>query len=129
VNYAGNAASAEEVLAEIKAAGGQAIAVQADVTNVADVGRLFQEAAGHLRQGRCRGQQRRHHAAAADRECDLEVFDRVIATNLPVGHFVVNCNRPPGMFQQADASLLFRAPSSPRSFADLRPLYRFQGGR
>lgn len=43
VNYAGNAIKAEEVLAEIRAAGGQAIAVQADVANAADVERLFKE--------------------------------------------------------------------------------------
>jgi 3-oxoacyl-[acyl-carrier protein] reductase len=44
VNYSGNAAKAEEVVAEIKAAGGQFIAVQAYVANAADIGRLFKEA-------------------------------------------------------------------------------------
>src|SRR3954454_22703664 len=44
VNYAGNAAKADEVVAEIKAAGGQTIAVQDDVANAADVDRLFKEA-------------------------------------------------------------------------------------
>ena len=44
VNYAGNTTKAEEVVAEIKAAGGQAIAVQGDVANAADVDRLFKEA-------------------------------------------------------------------------------------
>src|SRR6202158_6426695 len=43
VNYAGNAAKAEEVVAEIKAAGGQAVAVQADVANAADVEQLFKQ--------------------------------------------------------------------------------------
>jgi 3-oxoacyl-[acyl-carrier protein] reductase len=43
VNYAGNATKAEEVVAEIESAGGQAIAVQADVANAADVVRLFKE--------------------------------------------------------------------------------------
>jgi 3-oxoacyl-[acyl-carrier protein] reductase len=43
VNYAGNATKAEEVVAEIKSAGGQAIAVQADVANAADVELLFKE--------------------------------------------------------------------------------------
>lgn len=41
VNYAGNAAKAQEVVAEIEAAGGKAIAVQADVSNPDDVQRLF----------------------------------------------------------------------------------------
>jgi 3-oxoacyl-[acyl-carrier protein] reductase len=40
VNYAGNAAKAEGVVKEIKSAGGQAIAVQADVANAADAERL-----------------------------------------------------------------------------------------
>jgi 3-oxoacyl-[acyl-carrier protein] reductase len=44
VNYAGNATKADEVVAEIKAARRQAIAVQADVANAADVDRLFKEA-------------------------------------------------------------------------------------
>jgi 3-oxoacyl-[acyl-carrier protein] reductase len=43
VNYAGNATKADEVVAEIKTAGGQAIAVQGDVSNAADVDRLFKE--------------------------------------------------------------------------------------
>jgi 3-oxoacyl-[acyl-carrier protein] reductase len=41
VNYAGNAEKAQEVVAEIETAGGRAIAVQADVSKVSDVVRLF----------------------------------------------------------------------------------------
>lgn len=43
VNYAKNAEEANKVVAGIKAKGGQAVAVQADVSQVADVRRLFQE--------------------------------------------------------------------------------------
>jgi 3-oxoacyl-[acyl-carrier protein] reductase len=43
VNYSGKAAAAEKLVAELKAAGGQAIAVQADVTNPADVEDLFKQ--------------------------------------------------------------------------------------
>src|SRR5882762_10052751 len=43
VNYAGKPAPAQAVVADIKAAGGQGIAVQADVANAADVERLFKE--------------------------------------------------------------------------------------
>src|SRR6266404_7966431 len=43
VNYAGKAAPAQSLVANIKAAGGQSIAVQADVAIVADVERLFKE--------------------------------------------------------------------------------------
>jgi hypothetical protein len=44
LSYAGNAAKAEEAAAKIEAAGGHAIAVQANVASAADVERLFQEA-------------------------------------------------------------------------------------
>src|SRR5262245_45068044 len=44
VNFAGNAGKAEEVVAAIRAAGGQAVAVQADVARASDVERLFDKA-------------------------------------------------------------------------------------
>jgi len=43
VNYRGNAAAADETIAAISAAGGKAIAIQADVANGEDVKRLFSE--------------------------------------------------------------------------------------
>jgi 3-oxoacyl-[acyl-carrier protein] reductase len=43
VNYAGNPAKAQEVVADIKVAGGEAFAIAADVSSVADVDRLFKE--------------------------------------------------------------------------------------
>src|SRR5258708_17323541 len=43
VNYSGNSGPAEKLVAELKAAGGQAIAVQADVANPADVENLFKQ--------------------------------------------------------------------------------------
>ncbi|MBN9524324.1 SDR family oxidoreductase [bacterium] len=43
VNYAGNRAAAEEVVAHITAAGGRAVAVGADVAKADDVVRLFDE--------------------------------------------------------------------------------------
>jgi 3-oxoacyl-[acyl-carrier protein] reductase len=88
VNYAGNAAKADEVVAEIKAAGGQAIAVQADVANAADVERLFKEAAdtfsGINVVVNCAGIMPLSPIAGGD----LELFDKVISTNLR-GAFVV----------------------------------------
>jgi 3-oxoacyl-[acyl-carrier protein] reductase len=44
VNYAGNSASAAAVVARIEAAGGQAVAVQADVGDAAAVARMFDSA-------------------------------------------------------------------------------------
>jgi 3-oxoacyl-[acyl-carrier protein] reductase len=87
-NYAGNATKVEEVVAEIKAAGGQAIAVQADVANAVDVERLFKEAvdtfSGINVVVNCAGIMPLSPIA----EGDLELFDKVIATNLR-GTFVV----------------------------------------
>jgi 3-oxoacyl-[acyl-carrier protein] reductase len=42
VNYAGNAASAQAVVARIEAAGGRAVAAQADISDVAAVARMFE---------------------------------------------------------------------------------------
>ena len=41
VNYAGSVKQADETVATIEKAGGKAVAVQADVSKVADIGRLF----------------------------------------------------------------------------------------
>ncbi len=88
VNYAGNATKAEEVVAEIKSAGGQAIAVQADVANAADVERLFKETmdtfAGVSVVVNCAGIMPLSPIAGGD----LELFDKVMATNLR-GTFLV----------------------------------------
>jgi 3-oxoacyl-[acyl-carrier protein] reductase len=43
VNYRGNQAAADETVASIEAAGGKAVAIQADVANGEDVERLFKE--------------------------------------------------------------------------------------
>jgi 3-oxoacyl-[acyl-carrier protein] reductase len=92
VNYASNAAKDEEVVvvAEIKkaAAGGQPIAMQADVASAADVERLFKEsvdAFGEINAVvNCAGIMLLSPIAGGD----LELFDKVIATNLR-GTFVV----------------------------------------
>jgi len=48
VNYAGNAAEADKVVGTIAAAGGSAIALQADVSIPADVRRLFEQSIARL---------------------------------------------------------------------------------
>ncbi|WP_375436576.1 SDR family NAD(P)-dependent oxidoreductase [uncultured Hymenobacter sp.] len=48
VNYAGRPADADAVVAAIEQGGGQALAVQADVSQPADVKRLFAEAIAHF---------------------------------------------------------------------------------
>jgi 3-oxoacyl-[acyl-carrier protein] reductase len=88
VNYAGSADKAEEVVAEIRQAGGQALAVQGDVASAADMARLFDTA--KAQSGRIdvvvnsAGIMQLSAVAAAD----LETFDRTMATNLR-GSFIV----------------------------------------
>lgn len=48
VNYAGSQADADAVVASIEQAGGEALAVQADISQPADVKRLFAEAITHF---------------------------------------------------------------------------------
>jgi 3-oxoacyl-[acyl-carrier protein] reductase len=88
VNYAGNPTKAEEVVTEIKSYGGQAIAVQANVANTADVENLFKETidifGGINVVVNCAGIMPLSPIA----EGDLELFDKVITTNLR-GTFVV----------------------------------------
>src|SRR5215213_324410 len=88
VNYAGNATKAEEVVAEIKTTGGQAIAVQGDVANADDMERLFKEAvdtfSGINVIVNCAGIMPLSPIAGGN----LDLFDKVIATNLR-GTFVV----------------------------------------
>jgi 3-oxoacyl-[acyl-carrier protein] reductase len=88
VNYAGNAAKAEEAVAEIKAAGGRAIAAQGNVAVVADMERLFKEAVDTFGAidvvVNCAGIMPLVRIA----DGDMEVFDKVIATNLR-GAFIV----------------------------------------
>jgi 3-oxoacyl-[acyl-carrier protein] reductase len=88
VNYAGNAGKAEAVVAEIKANDGRAIAVQADVANAAEVGRLFKETLDVFGAidvvVNCAGIMPLSPIAKGD----VEVFDRVIDTNLR-GTFLV----------------------------------------
>jgi 3-oxoacyl-[acyl-carrier protein] reductase len=88
VNYAGNSIKAEEVVAEIKSAGGQAIAVQADVADAANVEHLFRETIDAFDEinviVNCAGIMPLSTIA----EGDLELFDKVIATNLR-GTFIV----------------------------------------
>jgi 3-oxoacyl-[acyl-carrier protein] reductase len=88
INYSGNAARADETVADIQRAGGHAIAVQADVAQPEDVQRLFataREAFGEI--GAV------VHSAgimpmAPIAPDSLDAFDRVIHTNLR-GAFLV----------------------------------------
>lgn len=88
VGYAGNTARAEATVAAIREAGGNGIAVQADVARPEDVTRMFDAAQAAF--GRvdvvvnCAGVL----PMATISEENLEAFDRVVATNLR-GTFLV----------------------------------------
>jgi 3-oxoacyl-[acyl-carrier protein] reductase len=88
VNYAGNAAPAQSVVEEIEAAGGHAIAVQADVANAADVERLFRESMDAFGEAdvvvHCAAIMPLFQISGGD----PAMFDKVIATNLR-GTFLV----------------------------------------
>jgi 3-oxoacyl-[acyl-carrier protein] reductase len=88
VNYAGNAAKAEGVVAEIEANDRRAIAVQADVANAVEVGRLFKKTLDTFGAidvvVNCAGIMPLSPIAKGD----VEIFDRVISTNLR-GTFLV----------------------------------------
>src|SRR5438876_5005306 len=88
LNYAGNAGHAEAAAAEIKAAGGHAFAVQADVADAAAVERLFQETLGAFGRIDVVVNSAGIMPMGPIAEGSLEAFDRVIATNLR-GSFIV----------------------------------------
>jgi 3-oxoacyl-[acyl-carrier protein] reductase len=88
VHYAGNSAKADEVVAELKAAGGQAIAVQANVASGPDVAMLFDQTLKAFEKidvvVNCAGIMPIFRISGGD----VESFDKVIATNLR-GSFLV----------------------------------------
>ncbi len=88
VNYSGNAGPAEKVVAQLKAAGAQAIAVQADVTSPEDVENLFKQTlaafGGIDVVVHCAGIMPLFPVAGGD----VATFDKVIAINLR-GTFLV----------------------------------------
>jgi 3-oxoacyl-[acyl-carrier protein] reductase len=88
VHYSGKPDAAEQVVADIRQAGGSAVAVQADIADAADVARLFEQTLTVF--GRvdaivnCAGIMPLGNIGAGA----LQDFDRVIATNLR-GTFLV----------------------------------------
>lgn len=91
VNYAGNAASAAETVLAITAQGGNAIAIQADVANEADVSRLFTAAKAINGQLNVVVHSAGIMPMAKITTAGLADFDKVIHTNLR-GAFLVLAN-------------------------------------
>jgi len=88
VNYASNADQADAVVAAIKSTGGRAISLKADVSNTADVERLFEETLKAFGSIDVVVNNSGIMPLSPIGKEDLEVFDKVISTNLR-GTFVV----------------------------------------
>src|SRR3984957_3598826 len=88
VHYAGNPAKAQEVVDEIKAAGGQAVALQADIANAEAVENLFQQAQDIFGRIDVVVNNAGIMPLSPIAKSDVELFDKVIATNLR-GTFLV----------------------------------------
>jgi 3-oxoacyl-[acyl-carrier protein] reductase len=82
VNYAGNAAKAEETAREITAAGGHALALKADVAKAEDVALLFEKTLGEFGQIDAVVHNAGVMLLSPIAENDVAQFDHVIATNL-----------------------------------------------
>jgi 3-oxoacyl-[acyl-carrier protein] reductase len=88
VNYAGNAAKAEETVNEITATGGRAVAIRADVANAEDVHQLFAKTLKEFGQIDVVVNNAGIMPLSPITKDDVETFDKVIATNLR-GTFLV----------------------------------------
>ncbi len=82
VNYAGNAASAEAVVAKIEAAGGRAVAAQADISNTEAVRRMFDSTVTAFGGVDVLINNAGVMTLAAIADSDDTMFDRQIAINL-----------------------------------------------
>ena len=88
VNYAGNAAKAEEVVGEITGSGGRAIAIQADIASAEDVQKLFEKTLKTFGQIDVVVNNAGIMSLSLIAKGDVEAFDKIIATNLR-GTFLV----------------------------------------
>jgi 3-oxoacyl-[acyl-carrier protein] reductase len=88
INYAGNAAAAEEAVAEIRAADGDAIAIKADIANPEDVKQLFVKTIETFGRVDVVVNNAGIMPLSPISKGDVETFDKTIATNLR-GTFLV----------------------------------------
>src|SRR5258708_1862533 len=88
VNYLSNAAEAEEVVAELEGIGGDAVAIQADVSSPSDVERLFNETSTQFGSVDVVVHNSGIMPLSPIGKNDFDLFDKVISTNLR-GAFLV----------------------------------------
>jgi 3-oxoacyl-[acyl-carrier protein] reductase len=82
VNYAGNASKAQEVVNEITADGGNAVALQADISKAEDVANLFTQTKEQFGQIDVVVNNAGIMGLSPIIKGDLDLFDRTIGTNL-----------------------------------------------
>lgn len=82
VNYAGNRAAAEEIVAAIKAAGSKAVAIAGDVSKEADVARIYEATKEAFGRVDVVVNNAGVMSLSAIAEGKVEEFDRIIAINL-----------------------------------------------
>jgi 3-oxoacyl-[acyl-carrier protein] reductase len=87
-NYLSNAGEAEEVVAEIRGIGGEAIAVKADVANQTDVEQLFEQTVKKFGGVDVVVHNSGIMPLSPIGKSDVQLFDKVISTNLR-GTFLV----------------------------------------
>src|SRR4051794_31454669 len=80
--YAGNASKAEEIVTAIESTGGTAIPVKADVNNVSEVEQLFQTTLNTFGTVDVVVHTAGIMPMSKIADGDLDIFDKVIATNL-----------------------------------------------
>lgn len=106
LNYAANAAAAEEALGLVRAAGGDGFTVQADISKAADRQRLVEEAGARL--GRIDLLVNNAGVAPKARadllEADEESFDRLVAVNLKGPFFLTQLAARRMLGQSPDSS-------------------------
>jgi 3-oxoacyl-[acyl-carrier protein] reductase len=88
VNYLSNAGEAEEVVAEIKGIGGEAIAIKADVAHQTDVEQLFEQTMKQFGSVDVVVHNSGIMTLSPIGKSDMQLFDKVISTNLR-GAFLV----------------------------------------
>ena len=89
-HYAGSPDKANETVGGIKAAGGQAVAVKADISSAADVKQLFEQAASAFGEISVVVNSAGIMPLAPIEKGDIAMFDKVIATNLRGSYLVMS---------------------------------------
>jgi 3-oxoacyl-[acyl-carrier protein] reductase len=124
VNYAGNAAKAEDVVHEISANGGRAFAVKADVSRAEEVAALFDRALTELGSVDVVVHSAGIMPLSPIADNNVEQFDNVIATNLRGAFLVLAQAARRGRTRRAN-----RGPVEQRLgkvLSRIRGLYRFE---